>query len=217
MEEPVPEPVQRSLEETSVSETQELSAPWKRFRYLAQTERGYLLVETEEGIAAINPRAARERIAYERLLAQDDSAARQTLLIPETARLSPSDAGRIRTALPSILKTGFSIEEFGRDTFKIDAVPQIASAVNPASLLSTLAQDLAEGRTSRSREGWKEELIAKSVAKSCARMALRMDETGATRLVDELAHCRMPYLCPRGKPVIYFISNRELDRKFARD
>ena len=36
-------------------------------------------------------------------------------------------------------------------------------------------------------------------------------------LVEELCACRMPYVCPRGKPVMIFTSTRELDRKFARN
>ena len=63
---------------------------------------------------------------------------------------------------------------------------------------------------------WREELIAKSIARSFAGMSLALDESGATRLVEELAACRMPYVCPRGKPIMIFTSTRELDRKFAR-
>ena len=214
---PTPEPVQQTLEETSgKAATEGNSAPWKRFRYLAQTESGFLLIETEEGLVTINPKAARERIIYEKLLRKDGGASvvRQTLLIPEIVKLSPSGAGRIAAAIDAIRNTGFAIEEFGQDTFKIDAMPQAASAVAPAALLSTIAQDLAEGKTSRSREGWREELVAKSVAKSCSGMSAKMDEAGAVRLVEELGACRMPYLCPRGKPVMVFTSNRELDRKF---
>jgi len=217
---PAPKPVQQTLEEKSDETVADgNSAPWKRFKYLAQTESGFLLIETEEGLVTVNPKAARERIVYERLLRKDGDAAavRQTLLIPEIVKLSPSGAGRIAAAIQAIRNTGFTIEEFGQDTFKIDAVPHVAAAAAPASLLSTIAQDLAEGKTVRSREGWREELIAKSVAKSCAGMAVRMDEAGAVRLVEELGACRMPYLCPRGKPVMVFTSNRELNRKFARE
>ena len=39
----------------------------------------------------------------------------------------------------------------------------------------------------------------------------------ATKLVEELAACRMPYVCPRGKPIMIFTSTRELNRKFGRD
>ena len=111
-------------------------------------------------------------------------------------------------------KFGFSIEPFGQDTFKVDAIPQIAAGVPPSTLLSTLAQDLADCPR-RGREGWREDLVAKSVAKSFAGMQLSMDEQSATRLVEELARCRMPYIRPRVKPVMILTSLREIDRKFA--
>jgi DNA mismatch repair ATPase MutL len=43
-----------------------------------------------------------------------------------------------------------------------------------------------------------------------------MTEEGAVKLVEELCSCRMPYVCPRGKPVMIFTSTRELNRKFDR-
>ena len=219
---PEPAPMQTAFDETIADgdfRTEEKAPlPWKRFKYLAQMECGILILETDDGLVMINPRTARERIAYERLMNREGGAkAAQTLLIPEIARLSPADAGRIKTILPEMAKFGFSIEPFGQDTFKIDAVAQIAADVQPSMLLSTLAQDLADGSTRRGREGWREELVAKSVAKSFAGMRLAMDEQGATRLVEELGRCRMPYISPRGKPVMILTSTREINRKFARD
>ena len=43
---------------------------WRWFTILAETATGYLLLETDRGIVTLNPRAARERIAFERLLAR---------------------------------------------------------------------------------------------------------------------------------------------------
>ncbi len=207
------------------------SKPWQWFRFLAQSASGYLLIETDSGIVTINPHAARERIAYEKLLNASKSNGQtnergsrhpdegfsnisQSLLIPETIRLSPVDASRIRASLPVIASLGFQLEEFGHDTFKIDAMPQLASALSPADVLATIARDLAENGTRRSGERWREEMIAKSIAKSFAGASLALTPDGAVKLVEELCTCRMPYVCPRGKPVMIFTSTRELDRKF---
>ena len=193
------------------------SKPWQWFRYLAQSASGYLLIETDSGIVTINPHAARERIAYERLLNQADKIPSQTLLIPETVKLSPVDAARIRASLETIAGMGFQIEEFGQDTFKIDAVPQPVAALSPAAVLTTIANDLAENSSRRGRERWREELVAKSIAKSFAGASIALTEAGAVKLVEELCACRMPYVCPRGKPVMIFTSTRELNRKFDRN
>ena len=192
--------------------------PWKWFKFLAATASGYLLVETDAGLVTINPHAARERIAFEQLLSRSGQgeALSQQLLIPETIHLSPVDAARITAALGDIEPMGFRIEPFGRDTFKIDAVPQIIGSLSPAAVVSTIARDLSEGGAKRG-ERWREELVAKSVARSFAGMSLALDETGATRLVEELASCRMPYVSPGGKPTMIFTSTNELDRKFAKN
>ena len=218
---PQPVPIEFAIEPDSTR-----AKPWQWFKFLAQSDSGYLLIETDSGIVTINPHAARERIAYERLLdsaksnnrtiGEPNNSISQTLLIPETVRLSPVDAARIRAALPMIAAMGFQLEEFGRDTFKVDAVPQLIGSLSPSAILSTIAADLAEGGAKRG-ERWREELIAKSIARSFAGASLALTEDGATRLVEELCACRMPYVCPCGKPVMIFTSTRELDRKFARN
>ena len=219
---PRPAPVET---EFVLSDDGKRSKPWQWFKFLAQSASGYLLIETDSGIVTINPHAARERIAYERLLdaaksqnrtiEQSNNSLSQPLLIPETVHLSPVDAARIKASLPTIVAMGFQLEEFGRDTFKIDAVPQLIGSLSPSAILSTIAGDLSESGAKRG-DRWREELIAKSIAKSFAGASLALTEDGAVKLVEELCACRMPYVCPRGKPVMIFTSTRELDRKFAR-
>ncbi len=213
---PSPAPVQV---EFAAAPDSTASKPWQWFKYLAQTTTGYLLIETDAGLVTIHPRAARERIAYERLLGRipSDATTRQPLLIPETCRLAPADFARLQAALPVLAEMGFTIEPFGQDTFKIDAVPQLLGKLAPAAILATIARDLAEGGTARSGARWREELIAKSIAASYAGAATTMTEAGARQLVEELCACKMPYVDPRGKPNLIFTSTRELARKFARD
>ena len=140
----------------------------------------------------------------------------QTLLIPEIVRLSPPDFARVKASLATIEAMGFAIEDFGNDTFKIDAIPQLIGELSPSTILQTIARDLADGSGRRGGDKWREELIAKSIAKSFAGMNLNLNEEGAVKLVEELAATKMPYVCPRGKPIMIFTSTRELDRKFAR-
>ena len=192
--------------------------PWNWFKFLAMTASGYLLIETDTGVVTINPHAARERIAFEALLdaPQHADTAVQTLLIPEIIKLSPPDFARVKASLAAITAMGFAIEEFGNDTYKVDAVPQLLGELSPATILQTIARDLADGSGRRGGDRWREELIAKSIAKSFAGMNLNLTEDGAVKLVEELAATRMPYVCPRGKPIMIFTSTRELDRKFAK-
>lgn len=185
--------------------------PWQWFRFLAATESGYLLIETDAGIVFINPHAARERIAFEKISQKSNSS--QQLLIPETIRLSPVDFSRLLNSLELLTEMGFQIEEFGPCTFKIDAIPQLIGSLSPAAVLSTIARDLSESH-GESGGKWREERIARSIARSFAGSEIKLTEESAMKLVEELCSCKMPYICPRGKPVMIFTSERELNRKF---
>ncbi len=188
--------------------------PWRWFKFLAQTGSGWVLLETDAGLVTLNPRAARERIAYERLIDAHE-ALTQPLLIPETVTLPPSESARIRNFLSELQAVGFTVEEFGRDTWKVDAVPALLAGCDVPAMLASIAADIAEAGSSRGGARWRDELVARSVARSYSRANLQLTPEAATQLVEELARTRMPYVCPRGRPIMVFTSNAELLRKFA--
>ena len=209
---PRPAPV-----ETTVEIEPRPKKPWESCRFLAATETGYALFETDSGLVTLNPSAARERIAYEKLLYGNGGGrgAVQRLLIPETVKLPPADAARLRESIGEVEAAGFAIEDFGDDVFKIDAVPQMTGGVSATETVATLAHDLTEPGAKRAGERWREETVAKSVARSCAGMSRALTAAGAAELVEELVACRMPYVSPRGRPTMIFTSSREMDRKFG--
>ncbi len=183
---------------------------------LAITSSGYILLETDSGIVTVNPHAARERIAFERLLSRASEVPSQQLLVPEMVQLPPADFLRLREALDILSSMGWRIEEFGQGVFKVDAVPQILDNTPAATVLATIAQDLASAGAARGGAKWREDLIVKSIAASWAGAGNILDLNGAKSLIEELAACRLPYVCPRGKNTMIFTSTRELDRKFGR-
>ena len=191
------------------------TGPWRWFRFLATTESGYLLIETDSGLVTLNPTAARERIVFERLMDTQRMASQQ-LLIPETVQLGPIESARLKSFMDVLAAQGFAVEEFGRDVWKIDAVPQVTGGHSASDLLATIAHDLAETGPRRGGARWREELVAKSVARSFAGAEARLTPEGAVKLVTDLGACRMPYVCPRGKPVMIFTSLNDLKRKFDR-
>ena len=204
--------------ETQVSMPQTATGPWRSFKVLAATESGYILLETDAGLVTLNPQAAQERIAYESLMAAFDTPSgavtSQPLLIPETVRFSPLESARLKNYLPILLRQGFDLEDFGNDTWKIDAVPSLLEGRNATAVIASVVYDIGEAGTKRG-DRWREELIARSVARSYAGTARKFTVESATRLVEELCRTKMPYVCPRGRPVMIFTSNRELSRKFG--
>jgi DNA mismatch repair protein MutL len=210
-------PAQESGSEQSdgTPQMETAAGPWRWFEFLAQTSEGYLLLETDAGLVTIHPQAALERIVYERLL-DGGTAASQPLLIPETVQLTPLESVKIESFKDVLATQGFQIESFGGGVWKIDAVPQALGTSSARDALAAIAHDIAEAGAKRGGTRWREELVAKSAARTAAGGVPRCTPESARRLVEQLASCRMPYICPRGKPVMVFTSNRELARKFDR-
>lgn len=213
-ERPEAAPVQALL---AVDGTPVAARPWQWFEVLACTRSGFVLIETEAGIVAINPKAAFARIAYERLMDADAAApaVSQPLLMPVVLTMPPADFVRIRDSVDALRTMGFAIEEFGRDTFKVEALPQLLGEIPPGPVLETIAQDFAESGGRRAGERWREQLLAKSIARAFAVAKTATDRDHARRLVEDLCRCRLPYVSPQGRPTMYFMSNRELSRRFG--
>ena len=94
----------------------------------------------------MEPRAAHERVLYEKYMTafESGSVTQQQLLAPETIELTPTDAERVRQAI-LLNELGFSIDEFGSDTFLIDAIPIWVQHQPIEPLLYETARALAEG------------------------------------------------------------------------
>ena len=210
-----PAPVPAAAEPVDDASSRSPTNLWRWFNYLAQTSSGYILLETDTGLVMVDPRAARARIAYEAILERREAVA-QPLLIPETVQLPPADSARIRSFLSELSAAGFMIEEFGRDMWKVDAVPDLVAGCSTAAVLASIAADIAEGGARRGSARWRDELVAKAVARSYAGASTQLTPEAAVKLVEELANAKMPYVCPRGKPVMVYRSNRDIARSFGR-
>ncbi len=199
-------------------ELPEESSPWKWCRVAGRLRERYILLETDSGYVIVDPRAAAERILYERLLAHctGRSAAVQELLIPESVKLSPADADRLRRNLSVIAEMGFRVADFGDDHFMVEALPGVLGEIACSELLLNIVHDLEHAGKRRGSGKWLEELIARSVSRTGAARQLQHSDEEAEKLVKKLASAKMPYTCPRGKPTMIFTSYRELERKFGR-
>src|SRR5260370_31146027 len=90
-------------------------------------------MENEEGLVLVEQHAAHERILFERLRPETETAGVpcQRLLIPIVFRLPPKDYDWLLLNAPSLQKMGFSLEAFGELTLKINGIRQLLSMEDP--------------------------------------------------------------------------------------
>ncbi len=187
------------------------------FRLLGSVQRRYAVLEGEEGLVLMDPRACRERIIYERLLAGAERGGLeiQGLLVPLLLDLDPRDAELVRRHAPNFAEAGIEVGAFGGTTVQIRSLPALLHLDDPRAFLLEIVDELrATQETRRGRD-----LTFETFAAKLARQAGRAEPWSPDELepiLAELFACDLPYCTADGRPTLVQLSLNELERKFGR-
>jgi DNA mismatch repair protein MutL len=188
------------------------------FRILGILGKLYILMENGEGLVVVDQHAAHERVLFEKLRKQMESAGVpiQRLLIPLTVNVTPKDYDWILTNAQTLEKMGFALEPFGDSTLKVDGIPPFFPTDDPGLAIRKLVDELRSITTTTSRLRMGEEVIAKTVCRHAikANDDLRLAEV--ENLIRDLLECDLPFCCPHGRPTMIQLGYGELEKKFGR-
>ncbi|GAB4523270.1 MAG: DNA mismatch repair endonuclease MutL [Anaerolineales bacterium] len=185
-------------------------------RLVGQIASAYLVAEGPDGLYLIDQHAAHERVLFERFMAQrDERLPAQVLLEPVSVTLPPEQARLLEGELPALAKLGFQVEEFGRNTFLVRALPVLLAKMEPAAALRVLVDDFEEDETPLQGQ-----VEAKIIARVCKRAAVKAGQTLSHQeqeaLLRDLEACQSPRTCPHGRPTMIHLSVDVLERQFGR-
>jgi len=182
-----------------------------------QAHNKYIISQIHNGLMIIDQHAAHERILYERVMANFENTlpSSQQLLFPETIDLGASDYSLVKELLPDLVRLGFDMRLFGKNTVVIDGIPADVRIGNEKKIL----QEVMDEFKNNEHAGVKDvrDNLAKSFAcKAAIKAGDRLNVTEMVVLIEHLFLAKMPYVCPHGRPVIVRIPLEELDKRFGR-
>ncbi|MCB9136370.1 MAG: DNA mismatch repair endonuclease MutL [Anaerolineales bacterium] len=185
-------------------------------RLVGQVATSYLIAEGPDGLYLIDQHAAHERVLFEKFMAQRGrDIPAQRLLEPTPVELPPHQTRLLEGQLLLLGKLGFQVEEFGRNTFLVRAIPVVLSGLDPRAALRVLVEDFEEDETPLQSE-----IEAKIIARVCKRAAVKAGQVLSPEeqraLIHELESCNSPRTCPHGRPTMIHLSVDLLERQFGR-
>lgn len=195
---------------------QEQGAAVPNFRFIGVLADSYLLFENKEGLVMLSPRAARERIIFERLLNSNHTPIHsQRLLVPVMLELDPRDMGIALEVREQLQQAGFLISPFGQKTLRVEAVPMMLSLPRVEEFMLELIRCFTAGETRFRKARNPFEPYALRIAKQYAtKEDIRPWLQAPTPLLADLLRCEIPYCTPSGKPTLVPITLNEISRKF---
>ena len=187
-------------------------------RPVGQIFRSYILAQGGQGLYVVDQHAAHERILFEKMEAELARGAlpSQGLLIPETLELSPVKSDLLEKLVDRLAAYGFDLAPFGGRTFVLRAVPAVLTGKDAVKTVEEIL-DQAEGyNIEKGLADFEKELLSSLACHSAIKAGDEMTIMEMERLLSDLEKTKIPTNCPHGRPLLFFMDRREIEKKFKR-
>jgi DNA mismatch repair protein MutL len=188
------------------------------WRFVGTALGGYAVFESPQGLVLLDRRAAHERVWYERLRSQfrAGEVPVQRLLLPVSVELNPVASAVLTDHLAFVRGHGMEIAEFGRNFFRIEALPAWMEPGDAEAFIRDLVGALREGRMPSADADLARDELARLAAAKAVRLPQAAGEAESLALLRELFATSSPVASPSGRPTYVEIGHGELARRFQK-
>ncbi len=160
----------------------------------------YILATTDAGeLILIDQHAIHERILYEQVTTRTEGIHRsQELIVPVLLKRTLKEASILRDILPALAQEGFVLEEFGRDTFLVRAIPVVLGKLEDTAMIDAMVSDLVNDEAVKTVNN--REKIARIIAcRGAIKAGTVCSREQCQRLVQQIRYAKNPFTCPHGQ------------------
>jgi DNA mismatch repair protein MutL len=197
--------------------------PWPLGRAIAQLHGVYILAENKQGLVVVDMHAAHERIVYERLKNQLNTAgndgpriASQPLLIPATFAANPSEVATAEACAEALEQLGLEISPLSAKTLAVRAVPTSLAQGDAVELARSVLAELAQHDASTVVQRAQNEILATMACHGAVRANRRLTLDEMNALLRQMEETERSDQCNHGRPTWRQMTMRDLDALFLR-
>ncbi|MBQ3214302.1 MAG: DNA mismatch repair endonuclease MutL [Clostridia bacterium] len=175
----------------------------------------YIIIENEENAYIIDQHAGHERLLYDKLIAQFETnkLISQPLLIPYVFSVNEIEDEVIENSHEVFNSLGFEIENFGRQTYKINSIPNILSNINLDEFVSEILSNTT--KISNTNENIKN-YFATIACKAAVKGGQQLSKEEIDILIKQIFNNKTTLLCPHGRPICVKLTKYEVEKMFKR-
>ena len=187
------------------------------WRLLARLREDRAVFETPTGLAVLDLGAAHQRVLYEDILARfnDGRPVSQPLLVPLSMELEPLPGAVLKERLPLLTSAGFDFEEYGRNFWRIQALPAWLEPEQALAFVRDLLAEMARREGDFGRPSLAYDALARIAVQKARRKGDGLSDGELHELVQALFRTAQPATCPRGRRTYVEWTDADLGRRFG--
>jgi len=177
----------------------------------------YIFCRNGDKLIVIDQHAAHERLLFEELKYQftRGKIASQQLMFPVTLELSVFQSQLVEKNLEQLETMGFSIREFGGNTWILGAVPGLIQNGNPQDLFINLLEQFGSERTMNSENKFTD-ILSTMACKAAVKSGDHLNDQEIRGLLEKMVKADLFSHCPHGRPVVKILDSTDIKKWFYR-
>lgn len=187
-------------------------------RFVGQIFSLYLLFEEEDSFLILDMHAGHERVTFYNLKKafKEKSLGEQLLLVPELIPIGAFDnISNLEEKLDVLKKFGLELE-LRMDEVVIRSVPQFLDMKRAKDIVKSVLEFLPDKSLQALIEEKTDQIITLMACHGSLRRGKIISAEEAYALLEQIREIELGAWCPHGRPVIWSISEMELEKKFGR-
>ena len=187
------------------------------WRLLSRLREERAVFETPTGLAILDIGATHQRVLYESILAQftAQKPVSQPMLVPLSIELEPLPAAVLKERLSLLASAGFDFEEYGRNFWRIQALPAWLEPEDALAFVRDLLAEMARREGDFGRPSLAYDALAKIAVIKARRKGDSLSDAELMELVQSLFRTVQPGSCPRGRRTYVEWTDADLTRRFG--
>lgn len=185
------------------------------FRIVGELFKTYIVVEVEDGIVFIDKHAAHERMNFEKFRSGEVVLRCQMLLEKVEVRLSYDEYDAVCRNAETIQRLAFDIEPLDSPIIRINGIPSVLDFCDAGDIAAELAKNLNENKYNPMPE-----ILDDMLHTIACKASVRANDDNSIEELEVIVRRvftddKIKY-CPHGRPVMFKITKREIEKQFKR-
>jgi len=191
-------------------------------KVIGQFDNLYIFCQSADGgLLVVDQHAAHERLLFEDLKKKflQGCIASQALLFPVTVELTITESECVEHHAADIQQMGFTVENFGGNSYVISAVPAMAGQCNPGDLFRDILGKFIGGNNTKEKTkkgSILDDILAAIACKAAVKAGDQLHAKEIDALLTRMSRAELFSHCPHGRPVTKHFTTTEIKKWFYR-